>query len=197
LDEAVTVYAFTRCFVFRFQANGNHDADFAGSVGDQDAGTFFPPTSLVIQPDGRILLAGHKVTIGGSTPGGILRLNADGNLDAGFLPEPRVSASFIYAINTKERPAAVPAGGRMRLRPESPCRRGLPPPLINHLQSRTGYLRSAPFPPPGIRGGGLISTTAHTIMGSLKKRRKTKINKHKRKKRMRANRHKKRLRYKS
>lgn len=34
-------------------------------------------------------------------------------------------------------------------------------------------------------------------MGSLKKRRKTKINKHKRKKRMKANRHKKRLRYKS
>ena len=34
-------------------------------------------------------------------------------------------------------------------------------------------------------------------MGSLNKRRKTKINKHKRKKRMRANRHKKRLRYKS
>ena len=37
----------------------------------------------------------------------------------------------------------------------------------------------------------------NTNMGSLKKRRKTKINKHKRKKRMRANRHKKRLRYKS
>lgn len=36
-----------------------------------------------------------------------------------------------------------------------------------------------------------------TIMGCLKKRRKTKINKHKRRKRMKANRHKKRLRYKS
>ena len=34
-------------------------------------------------------------------------------------------------------------------------------------------------------------------MGSLKKRRKAKINKHKRKKKSRANRHKKRLRYKS
>ena len=34
-------------------------------------------------------------------------------------------------------------------------------------------------------------------MGSLKKRRKAKINKHKRRKRMKANRHKKRLRYKS
>ena len=34
-------------------------------------------------------------------------------------------------------------------------------------------------------------------MGSLKKRRKAKINKHKRSKRMRQNRHKKRLRYKS
>ena len=34
-------------------------------------------------------------------------------------------------------------------------------------------------------------------MGSLKKRRKAKINKYKRSKRMRQNRHKKRLRYKS
>ena len=34
-------------------------------------------------------------------------------------------------------------------------------------------------------------------MGSLKKRRKTKINKHKRTNRLRLNRHKKRLRYKS
>lgn len=34
-------------------------------------------------------------------------------------------------------------------------------------------------------------------MGSLKKHRKSKINRHKRRKRNRANRHKKRLRYKS
>jgi hypothetical protein len=41
------------------------------------------------------------------------------------------------------------------------------------------------------------TTTGKHTMGSLKKRRKTKINKHKRKKRARANRHKKRLRYKN
>jgi hypothetical protein len=45
---------------------------------------------------------------------------------------------------------------------------------------------------------GAHSPPAPTFpMGSLKKRRKTKINKHKRKKRLRKNRHKKRLRYKS
>ena len=53
-------------------------------------------------------------------------------------------------------------------------------------------------PPPPVDGGSPPFTrTNHAAMGSLKKRRKTKINKHKRKKRMRANRHKKRLRYKS
>ncbi len=36
-----------------------------------------------------------------------------------------------------------------------------------------------------------------SLMGSIKKRRKAKINRHKRKKRMKLNRHKKRLRYKS
>jgi len=39
--------------------------------------------------------------------------------------------------------------------------------------------------------------TDHLRMGSIKKRRKSKINRHKRKKRMKLNRHKKRLRYKS
>jgi hypothetical protein len=38
---------------------------------------------------------------------------------------------------------------------------------------------------------------APIVMGSLKKRRKSKISKHKRRKRMKANRHKKRLRYKA
>ena len=74
------------------------------------------------------------------------------------------------------------------------------PPWINRLQSREGHLPSAPFRRPAsavVGASPLHSTTAHTLMGSLKKRRKTKINKHKRKKRMRANRHKKRLRYKS
>ena len=42
-----------------------------------------------------------------------------------------------------------------------------------------------------------METGTFLIMGSLKKKRKTKINKHKRRKRMKANRHKKRLRYKS
>lgn len=44
-------------------------------------------------------------------------------------------------------------------------------------------------------GDGESDETAQ--MGSLKKRRKTKINKHKRRKRLKLNRHKKRLRYKS
>ena len=50
-----------------------------------------------------------------------------------------------------------------------------------------------PFRPQPTTGG----RTSLAPMGSLKKRRKTKINKHKRKKRLKLNRHKKRLRYKS
>jgi hypothetical protein len=37
-----------------------------------------------------------------------------------------------------------------------------------------------------------VTSLAHPIMGSLKKRRKAKINKHKRRKKLRLNRHKKR-----
>ena len=52
-------------------------------------------------------------------------------------------------------------------------------------------------------GAPLLSSAALNLtpttyrMGSIKKRRKSKINRHKRKKRMKLNRHKKRLRYKS
>jgi len=52
--------------------------------------------------------------------------------------------------------------------------------------------------PPGPNRGRRRNETSEILtMGSLKKKRKTKINKHKRRKRMKANRHKKRLRYKS
>jgi hypothetical protein len=42
-----------------------------------------------------------------------------------------------------------------------------------------------------------LNSNSNLRMGSIKKRRKSKINRHKRKKRMKLNRHKKRLRYKS
>ena len=104
-------FATWRYFIFRFQANGNHDASFAGGVGNQEAGTFFPPTALAIQPDGKIVLAGYRVfSVGGSTRSGILRLNADGTLDAGFLPEPRVNASFIHALALQPDGRMVVAG---------------------------------------------------------------------------------------
>jgi hypothetical protein len=44
----------------------------------------------------------------------------------------------------------------------------------------------------GLFPGGLLHRAANPIMGSLKKRRKAKINKHKRRKKLRLNRHKKR-----
>jgi len=42
------------------------------------------------------------------------------------------------------------------------------------------------------KGGKSVNSSAHPFMGSLKKRRKAKINKHKRRKKLRLNRHKKR-----
>ena len=62
---------------------------------------------------------------------------------------------------------------------------------------RGGTYDPLPRPRTGRSPAASFQLLQHIIMGSLKKRRKTKINKHKRKKRMRANRHKKRLRYKS
>ena len=72
------------------------------------------------------------------------------------------------------------------------CRYNAPPTdiLISQWRSQT----TATVPPRTFHRN--LTPPANT-MGSIKKRRKTKINKHKRKKRMKQNRHKKRLRYKS
>ncbi|RZK29929.1 MAG: hypothetical protein EOO63_07955, partial [Hymenobacter sp.] len=44
------------------------------------------PDVTVLQPDGKILVAGNIDSYNGTTRGGILRLNADGSLDTSFAP---------------------------------------------------------------------------------------------------------------
>jgi uncharacterized delta-60 repeat protein len=78
--------------IARLNPNGSVDASFTpvGGVGGADYDIY----SIVVQPDGRILVAGDFGTFNGTPRGGIARLNPDGTLEESFdtvAPGPRVS----------------------------------------------------------------------------------------------------------
>jgi uncharacterized delta-60 repeat protein len=67
--------------IARLNANGSLDTDFAISTGSGANGDI---RSLVIQSDGKILVAGNFTSFNGSSVNRILRLNTDGTLDTSF-----------------------------------------------------------------------------------------------------------------
>lgn len=67
--------------VARLNANGTLDTSFADEgVGSLDAAV----DALVVQPDGKILIGGSFLAVGGQTRSRLARLNFDGTLDSGF-----------------------------------------------------------------------------------------------------------------
>lgn len=65
----------------RFNADGSLDATFAPAF---NGNGFFPPKSLAVQPDGKILLAGRFTQVNGVVRNGAARLLPNGALDPTF-----------------------------------------------------------------------------------------------------------------
>jgi uncharacterized delta-60 repeat protein len=95
LDARVLVVgAFTsingtnRNRIARLNADGSLDTTFDPGTGAQYDGIIFNPsvTSVALQSDGKVLVAGQFTTINGTNRNGIARLNADGSLDNTFDP---------------------------------------------------------------------------------------------------------------
>ncbi len=63
----------------RFNADGSLDASF-----DPGPGVDGPVNTILVQPDGKIVVGGLFTTVNGSTRNGVARLNADGSPDASF-----------------------------------------------------------------------------------------------------------------
>jgi uncharacterized delta-60 repeat protein len=61
----------------RLNSDGSPDASFSGVAG---------VSSVVLQPDGKVLIGGNFTTVHGTNRNRIARLNANGTLDAGFDP---------------------------------------------------------------------------------------------------------------
>jgi uncharacterized delta-60 repeat protein/uncharacterized repeat protein (TIGR01451 family) len=76
-----TVYGASRNSIARLNTNGTVDVSF--SVG---TGANGPVNAVVVQPDGRILIAGDFTQVNGTPRLRIARLNANGSLDSSFNP---------------------------------------------------------------------------------------------------------------
>ncbi|HQQ63695.1 MAG TPA: thrombospondin type 3 repeat-containing protein [Pseudomonadales bacterium] len=68
--------------IARLKSDGSLDASF-----NADTGTIYSIQTIVVQPDGKIMVAGDFTSIGGGIARSkIARLNSDGSLDASFNP---------------------------------------------------------------------------------------------------------------
>ncbi|RAK69878.1 T9SS type A sorting domain-containing protein [Hymenobacter edaphi] len=84
---------FMSSFV-RLNANGTRDTGFTPSTG-ADSGYVY---SLLVQPDGKILVGGSFSTFNGQFTGSLMRLNADGSLDTSFSFAGGMSIGFVRSL---------------------------------------------------------------------------------------------------
>ncbi|MBI4324674.1 MAG: immunoglobulin domain-containing protein [Chloroflexi bacterium] len=79
------VNGFARTNLARLNADGTLDSGFAANLGPS-TDPIVPVSALALQKDGKVLVAGHFFGNAPGTTTNLLRLNADGSLDAGFNP---------------------------------------------------------------------------------------------------------------
>lgn len=93
----------TRYGIIRLEPNGALDASF-GTGSGIPAGT--EVNSILLLPDGDIIIGGNFNTYDGTTVGRLCRLNADGSLDAGF----NGGGSRFSTVGTVQTLLAMPGG---------------------------------------------------------------------------------------
>ena len=77
----VNVNGAERRGIARLNSNGTLDASFGQTM---VSGSYFAVRAVVVQPDGKIVIAGDFNAVNGTPRGGIARLNSDGTLDTSF-----------------------------------------------------------------------------------------------------------------
>jgi len=81
-NDAVTAGGLTRTALLRLNASGTADASFNAGTGA--AGNALQVSTFVGQPDGKVLVGGAFDSFSGQITKSMVRLNADGSLDAAF-----------------------------------------------------------------------------------------------------------------
>jgi len=93
-----TFHGASRSGISRLYPDGSVDPTFDPGAGA--GGTINPPIlqSVVLQPDGKILIGGAFLTYGGALRRNLARLNTDGSLDAAFLKSKCGPDNTVYCI---------------------------------------------------------------------------------------------------
>lgn len=101
--------------LFRYNANGTLDTSFDGdgyAITDFNTGYDYGFT-LLLQPDGKIISAGHATT-GGVGGFGMIRYNTDGSLDGTFGTDGKAVTTFAGGTpQAAEYPAVLMANGKI------------------------------------------------------------------------------------
>jgi uncharacterized delta-60 repeat protein len=100
----------------RLNPNGSLDESFTLSVGvGQDI------RSVLVQPDGHILVGGHFNNVAGRRQGGVARFNSDGSRDETFRPGAGTTA-FVWSL-ALQADGKILAGGAFTTFSRKPCGR--------------------------------------------------------------------------
>lgn len=92
--DYTTVNGATRNRIARLSADGSLDATFQSTPGGADESV----GSIIVQPDGRVLMWGYFTTVNGVSHSRIARLNANGSLDSTFLNGLAGPSSLVYSM---------------------------------------------------------------------------------------------------
>lgn len=136
----------------RLNPDGSLDGAFRPVISKQDS--YIQVNEVVVQPDGRILVAGRFDSVNGYRRYGLARLNADGSLDPSFapkfdgdndvggvsvLPSGRIIFhGFIFRIDGQFRESVVRTGGTGKLDPSFTFDDSLQPFVHGLLPLRNG-----------------------------------------------------------
>ncbi len=94
--------------IARLNADGSYDATFNSGSGFTSSPYFY---ETLVQPDGKILVAGELYEYNGAEVKGIVRLNTDGSRDLTFNPLPPVFEGWFSSIVLQPDGKIIAAGG--------------------------------------------------------------------------------------
>lgn len=103
----------SRGYIARLNLDGSLDTSFVPTGSGFDTN----PHTIIIQPDGKILVGGGFTTYGGVSHPYIIRLNSDGSVDSTFTPSSNIS-SYVYGMALQSGKVVVVGafpGGIIRL----------------------------------------------------------------------------------
>lgn len=114
LVAGTTFYVNSKFAVVRYNIDGTLDTNFgvggAVTVDFRTANATEESNSVILQPDGKIILAGLAPTSSTNDDFGLVRLNSDGSLDSSFDGDGKLTTDFLQNADAAKAAALQPDG---------------------------------------------------------------------------------------